>query len=239
MNLSSSAATQAPDRYRVFHDLPYADNGNALQKLDLYVPTEAESGPVPLIVWIHGGGWIEGDKRQLHLHGITERGYALASINYRLAKEAPYPAQLDDCMSAIRFLRSHAREYCINKDAIGVWGESAGAHLALLVAFTSAGSVDAVQGVCDWCAPTDLTRPIKYSLFPQAKHALRKDGHLYWLLDKQPYNKKLAHAASPIFHVTKDCPPVLIMHGEKTKEFPCTRARHWQANSNVPGSVIS
>ncbi|MBA4184663.1 MAG: alpha/beta hydrolase, partial [Acidobacteria bacterium] len=110
------------------------DDGNVAHKLDLYVPNGTTS-PVPLIVWIHGG-WQNGDKSlgpNSHPLRYARSGYAVASINYRLSGEAIFPAQIYDCKAAIRWLRANASQYNLDVTRFGVWGQSAGGHLASLV----------------------------------------------------------------------------------------------------------
>src|SRR5205823_8686811 len=100
--------------------------------LDLYRPPKAE-GPVPLVIWVHGGGWQNGDKSRTPALDLLARGYAVASINYRLSQHAPFPAQIHDCKAAVRFLRAHAAEYRLDPDRVGAWGMSAGGHLVALL----------------------------------------------------------------------------------------------------------
>ena len=141
-------------------------------KLDLFIPEKAE-GPMPLVVWIHGGGWRSGSKENCRALGLTEYGFAVASINYRLTDVAMFPAQIHDCKAAIRFLRANAKQHRIDPNRIGVWGSSAGAHLAALMGVTNGnkeveGNIGKytqtssdVQAVCDWCGPTDfMTMPV-------------------------------------------------------------------------------
>ena len=149
-------------------DLAYVTHGSRGQTLDLYAPKKATG--VPLIVWIHGGAFLFASKEgfpvePVPLHLMLE-GYAVASINYRLSPEAVFPAQLEDCKAAIRWLRAHADELGIDPTRIGVWGASAGGNLAALVGTT--GSVrdfdvgenldysSRVQAVCDFYGPTDF-----------------------------------------------------------------------------------
>jgi acetyl esterase/lipase len=149
-------------------DLAYVTHGGPSQTLDLYAAKKAKD--VPLIVWIHGGGFFFGSKEgfpvePVPLHLLLE-GYAVASINYRLSSEAVFPAQLEDCKAAIRWLRAHADEFGIDPNRIGVWGASAGGNLAALVG--TAGEVrdfevgenlgysSRVKAVCDFYGPTDF-----------------------------------------------------------------------------------
>jgi len=102
-------------------NITYAETASGPQLLDIYLPASAKA-PVPLIIWIHGGGWKNGSKENcLPVRmGFTERGYAVASINYRLTGEASFPAQIEDCKAAVRWLRTHAKEYGLDADHFGV-----------------------------------------------------------------------------------------------------------------------
>ncbi|MBC7771155.1 MAG: alpha/beta hydrolase, partial [Pyrinomonadaceae bacterium] len=126
--------------------------------------------PLPVIIWIHGGGWESGTKDASPAARLVSFGYAAVSISYRFSQIAPYPAQIHDCKAAIRWVRAHAKEYNFDPDRIGVWGASAGGHLAALLG-TSAGDQElegeigghldqssAVQAVCDWFGPTDMIK---------------------------------------------------------------------------------
>jgi acetyl esterase/lipase len=130
----ASPVPRVPQGVKTHRDLAYVVNGHERQKLDLFVPEKAD-GPLPLIIWIHGGGWQNGSKDGCPplRNGYTEHGYAVASINYRLSGHAVFPAQIEDCKAAIRWLRAHAEEYSLDPQRFGVWGSSAGGHLAALV----------------------------------------------------------------------------------------------------------
>ena len=152
-------------------DLEYAKIGDKRLLLDIYVPdTTADSDePLPLIVWIHGGAWRAGNKKNCPPLRFTDKGFVAASISYRLSQEAPFPAQIEDCKAAIRWLRANAVKYRIDPDRIGVWGSSAGGHLVALLG--TSGDVEQlesehqhqeqssrVQAVCDFFGPTDFLR---------------------------------------------------------------------------------
>jgi acetyl esterase/lipase len=119
---------------KAHRDLVYVEGGHERHKLDLYLPEKAE-GPLPLLIWVHGGGWQNGSKDGCPplRAGYIERGYAVASINYRLSGHAVFPAQIEDCKAAIRWLRAHAKEYNLDAKRFGVWGSSAGGHLVALI----------------------------------------------------------------------------------------------------------
>lgn len=209
---------------------PAADN----QILDLYVPTKPYP-LIPLVVFIHGGAWLQGDKSEGDDIGLllAQNGFAVASLNYRFTDKAQYPAQLEDCQRAIAYLRSKAPEYGFSPDHIGVWGVSAGGHLAALLGTLSGDSKDIgisgdsgslqsdlekasrVQAVCDWCGITNLA-----SVKEQAGSRTKidydtADGPIARLLGGLAAEKQeLAAAASPVNHVSKDDPPFLIVHGD-------------------------
>ena len=116
-----------PEGVRALRDIEYVPGGGKAQSLDLYLPTSDR--PTPLILWIHGGGFRAGDKRQCPATAFTRRGYATASLNYRLSGQAVFPAAIEDCKAAVRWLRAHAKEHNLDADHFGAWGSSAGGHL--------------------------------------------------------------------------------------------------------------
>jgi acetyl esterase/lipase len=152
--------------------LAYANLSSA-QKLDLYIPTTG-SGPFPVVIMVHGGGFMFGDKADgAGLTGVDlllAAGYAVASINYRLSGEATYPAQVFDAKAAVRFLRASATEYRLKPDRFGAWGASAGGNLVALLGSTcgvaelegaelgNADQSSCVQAVVDWFGPIDFLK---------------------------------------------------------------------------------
>ncbi len=163
---SSTFASVAP----TYTDLAYATVSSA-QKLDLYIPTTG-SGPFPVVIMVHGGGFMMGDKSDgAGLSGVDQllaAGYAVASINYRLSSEAKYPAQINDTKAAVRFLRANAATYNLNPEKFGAWGASAGGSLVALLGTTcgvaglegaelgNADQSSCVQAVVDWFGPIDF-----------------------------------------------------------------------------------
>ena len=118
----------------VLRDLEYVPGGHERQKLDLYLPREASvDRKRPLIVWVHGGAWLAGSKDRCPAVPFADQGYAVASINYRLSQHAIFPAQIEDCKAAIRWLRVNAGKYGYDPNRLGVWGASAGGHLGALL----------------------------------------------------------------------------------------------------------
>ena len=211
-------------------DIPYASLSKA-QRLDLYLPDQGP-GPFPVILSVHGGAWLAGDKRDGQktpmLAGL-KRGYAVVSINYRLSQEAQWPAQINDCKAAVRWIRANAAKYRIDPERIAVWGGSAGGHLSALLG-TSGGveSLEArslgnpdqssrVQAVVDWFGPTDLSRmdeQMKESgVKSQMDHFSPRSPEAL-LLGKIPNDAPdLAREADPGTYVSADDPPFLIQHG--------------------------
>jgi acetyl esterase/lipase len=212
-------------------DVEYAKVGDKRLLLDLFVPEKADA-PLPLIVWIHGGAWLGGDKAGGPAMPQIRRGYAVASINYRLSNEAIFPAQIYDCKAAIRWLRAHAKEYNIDPHRIGVWGSSAGGHLVALLGTSGdvkqiegdEGNLDQssrVQAVCDWFGPTDFLQMAAHML-PDAKmpHDTADSPESKLVGGPIQQNKEKVAKANPITYVSKDDPPFLIMHGDKDPLVP-------------------
>jgi len=204
--------------------------------LDLWLPGEAGSTihgvPYPVVIFIHGGAWAAGNKSMVQCSGIfTNNGYALASINYRLTSEAPYPAQIEDCKTAVSWLRGHAKIFKLDGNRIGVWGFSAGGHLAALLGTTCDTNAHAwespseissgVQAVCDWSGPTDLK-----TIAAQAGSHYVLAKAVDALLGGTPEEKPaLASEASPVNYVHKGCPPFLIVHGDKDTVVPLEQSK--------------
>jgi acetyl esterase/lipase len=219
---------KAPEGAKVYRDLQYVKGGHERQRLDLYVPEKAKS-PLPVIVWVHCGAWLAGSKDgggpALPFAG---NGYAVASINYRLSQHAKFPAQIEDCKAAIRWLRANAKTYNLDPDHFGVWGASAGGHLVALLGTSGDakelegddGPTDQssrVQAVVDWFGPTDFTKMGGSHDQPESPEARLLGGPVQ-------ENKDKAARANPITYITKDDPPFLIMHGDKDTTVPFSQS---------------
>ena len=218
-----------PEGTRILRDLAYVPDGHERQKLDLYLPEQNEdAAPLPLIVWVHGGAWLAGSKESCPSARFLRQGYAASSINYRLSQHAIFPAQIEDCKAAIRFLRANAEKYNIDPNHIGVWGASAGGHLVALLG--TAGDVkqfdkgpnlhvsSRVQAVCDFFGPTDFT---KMSSFESSMNHDAPDSPEAQLVGGPiQENQEACKRANPITYVSKDDPPFLICHGDKDMLVP-------------------
>jgi len=197
----------AVESARVVLDVPYVDNGHARQRLDLYIPKGAKE-PVPVVLWVHGGGWSAGSKTRTPAVALLPRGYAVVSVGYRLSQDAKFPAQIDDCQAALKWVRDHAKDYGLNASRVGVWGASAGGHLGALMGTT--GNPDDhtdVQAVVDWFGPAD---------FRTGYGSANQTNPIHQLLGASPtQDRAKASAASPTAQVSKDDAPFLIFHGAK------------------------
>jgi acetyl esterase/lipase len=184
--------------------------------LDVAVPEG--DGPFPCVVMFHGGAWSMGSRKDLSsvIEMIAARGFVTATASYRLAPKHQFPAQIQDARSAVRFLRAKAKDYKIDSERIGTCGFSAGGHLALLLGL--AGKVDGwdaganletsckVKCVIDFFGPADL------SLY--GKTPGLEDAYMVPVFGKQcKTDPEIYKKASPVTYVTKDAPPVLILHG--------------------------
>ena len=215
------AGAEEGQTYRLMKDISFASVGENELKLDLYLPVEKPPGR--LVVWIHGGGWSGGSKDWCNGIWLTDYGYAVASISYRLSGEAKFPAQIHDCKAAIRWLRANEDTFGYKAESIAVAGDSAGGHLALLLGTTAGhpdleGSVgdfsqqsSAVQVIIDFFGASDfLLRSVT-----QPSRANAPGSVVYNLLgggaDQLP---EVARLASPVYHVDADDPPLLIFHGD-------------------------
>jgi len=231
----------------VTRDVAYIKNGHERQKLDVYVPANAEV-KLPLIVWIHGGGWRNGDKRSCPALYLLDKGYIVASINYRLSQDAVFPAQIQDCKAAIRYLKSHADQFHIDPNKVGVWGSSAGGHLVALVG-TSGGVAkleypqsskseftSTVQAVCDYYGPTDFTKMNQQATIKgPIDHDSADSPESKLIGGAIQENIEKAKAASPITYVTKDDPPFLIVHGDHDPLVPVDQSKAFQKKLKETG----
>lgn len=208
-----------------FRDVEYANVDGVPLLLDLYLPA-TDNGPAPVIVWIHGGGWRAGTKAGGPAARQSLRGYAVASINYRLSDVATHPAQINDCKAAVRWLRAHADEYNLNPERIGAWGSSAGGHLAAFLGTSGdvaelEGDVGGnlqfssrVQAVVDWYGPAELLTMDEQALPCSALcHTCADSPESLMVGCTIASCPDRANEASPIHYVTSDEPPFLIHHG--------------------------
>ncbi|VGO16065.1 Lipase 2 [Pontiella desulfatans] len=209
---------QPPEGVTLHRDLEYAVEEGQSLKLDLYLPEKTDTPP-PLMVWIHGGGWKNGDKANVNgaILKLSSEGYAVASINYRLKDLSIHPKNIHDCKGAVRWLRAHAKEFGFDPEQVAVGGGSAGGHLSLLLGLSHgfAELEGTVGGNLDHCSAVkaiiDLYGPSDFSSFSKNSERFNK-AHEFRM-------EQLKHA-SPTTYLTKNDPPVLILHGDQDKTVP-------------------
>jgi acetyl esterase/lipase len=208
---------------RLYRDVDYCGSGDSAQKMDIYYPA-SQSAAMPLAVYIHGGGWVEGDKASgeadAYFQELLKRGYVVISLNYRFAPKYPFPAQIQDIKCAIRSIRSHASEYWIDPLRIGVFGSSAGGHLSALLGVTSTedgfdvgeylDQSSRANAVVDLFGPTDINQ---ISLGGA-------DSVIEQTFGKHSIPSEAYRLASPTSYVTRDDPPFLIIHGDMDRTVP-------------------
>lgn len=212
-------------------NIPYVANGAARQNFDLHLPGPKGAQPFPLIVWIHGGAWRMGSKDSDNVGYLVKHGYAIASIDYRFSNEAVFPAQIQDCNTALNFIVAHAAEYGVDPKRIVVAGGSAGGHLALLLGmarkdFGADPSIKPVA-ILDFFGPADFTKLLEDIKAIHSDQGLKEyEGAVPPLLgspvDQAPDKAK---AASPMTYVAADNPPVLIIHGGNDPLVPLDQSK--------------
>ena len=239
--------TPAPLSARSFRNIAY-DSLSGAQVLDLYLPEEGD-GPFPLLIYVHGGGWVEGWRTERSFgafRSLTKHGYAVATVDYRLAAEAPQPAAVIDVKTAVRWLRANAWDYALDPERFALAGISAGAHLALTAALTDgaegmedperpfAGQSAAVRAVVAWYGWLDLPalkdyavdwgRNTQYASYIRwALGLYMGDGTVY-----DSYEEDLRRAG-PVGWVSPDMPAVLLQHGTGDVTSPVEQSERFYA----------
>jgi acetyl esterase/lipase len=242
--ISATRVAESADRRRrragledvnVIRDIVYKHvNGRDL-RLDIYSP-KSITHPLPVVVWIFGNRWSRGTKdRPPPLYLISD-GYILVSIEYRLSGEAPFPAAIEDCKAAVRWIRASAATYHFDPDHIGAWGHSAGGHLAALLgtsggvpelegAGNNSGFSSRIQAVCDMSGPSDLLQFYEsVSNSNEGMAPIARSSIEQFLGGPVEQNKAKAIAASPTTYVSKDDAPFLIIHGENDMTIPVSQS---------------
>ena len=204
-------------------DVPYVTNGHPRQKLDVFVQA-SEVKNQPLIIYIHGGAFKTGSKNDGVPSDYLSRGYAVASIDYRLSGDAAWPAQIEDCKAAVRWLRANAARYGIDPGRFAAWGASAGGHLAAMLGTTGGEkefevgeNLDVssrVQAVVDYFGPTDFLQMDAHRLPNGQFHDPADSPESALIGGPLQQNKDKAVRANPITYVSGDDPPFLICHGD-------------------------
>ena len=233
----------------VIKDIPYSNRTSA-QKLDLDAPSCGD-GPFPVIVYIHGGGLMRGDKSR-HINPLLQGlryGYALACVNYRLAEEAVFPAMMYDVTTAIRFLKEHADTFMLDAKRIIVWGETHGAYLACLTGIYGktgeyndpvcpyAGQDAGVSGVIDYWAPSDLLLTYKENfLRREADPETPVIEEIIFGCTGEDLIKSIQKYPGPLDGICSNLPPFYILHGELDTEIPLFHSRAYYERLTAAGN---
>lgn len=210
-------------------DLTYCTTEEGIKlTMDLYRPKQ-DSGLLPVVLYVHGGGWTSGDKSDgvglLFKEELTRRGYLFASINYRLGPKYIFPAQIEDVKCAVRYLRAHAAKYRLNPERIGAIGGSAGGHLVALLGTSDAETgwdvgefadqSSRVQAVVDLFGPADL-----HAMFAEADRM-----YMMRIFDASSSDDPTLAEYSPVTYASPDDPPFLIMHGDQDEVVPLEQSQ--------------
>jgi acetyl esterase/lipase len=238
-------------------DVVYAEVDGRPLCLDLHRPVI--DGPVPVVVYFHGGGWMVGDRRDRvreRLVPVARQGIAVATVSYRFSDVATYPAQIHDAKAAVRWLRANGAARGLRTNAIGAWGASAGGYLALMLALTAGdpeleGRVgdhpqqrSDVQAACAFFPPTDflaMSRHVRDPDVPLPPFIVgplptpSMDARMLGL-DRVADDPRRAAAAAPLGRVHPGAPPVLLMHGDRDGLVPDSESRILHAALGAAGA---
>lgn len=233
-----SEAELLAEPIRFYLNLPYAGNDNSRQQLDIYVPERPSYVPMPVVIYLHGGLWQEGDKAEAPgrlLSLVTSGDYALVSVGYRLTDEAQWPAQLHDVKAAIRWVRARADDYGMDPQRIAVWGRDAGGQLALM-----SGMTNHAQDMAGHLGPynhirSDVAAVVNYSGMSDLNALLEQESSIDRAAGNAPEarlvggnlrdNSDIASAASAIHYIRSAAPPVFTAHGTEDDIVPYQQAR--------------
>jgi acetyl esterase/lipase len=234
----------------IHRDIRYAE-GSDFQTLDLYLPEgDAPDGGWPLAIFVHGGAWMMCDKRDIQLNAplkLLQHGFAVASINYRLSSEATFPAQIHDVKAAIRCLKAKAKEFALSSGRFGIWGASAGGHLAMLAGASAGVNIledltqgwaeqdCTVQAVVSWFGPTNFLMMDAY--FAEtgagtADHSAPDSPESKLLGGPITGQPAMVAAANPETWITADCPPFLFQHAPGDPIVPVQHSVHFAHRIN-------
>ena len=227
-----ATAQQPATSYNKVSDITYAVVDDRELGLDIYMPRGVDDPP--LLVWIHGGRWLYRTKEDINTLALVEEGFAIASIDFRLSVDEPFPAQIHDIKAAIRFLRANAETYGYEATRSGVHGRSSGGHLTSLVGVTNGvkelegelgDHLDVssdVQVAVSYFGASNLTTILDQS----TPFGVMLRGPALALLLGGPMEAtaELAELASPVFHVDAQDPPLLLLHGDQDPQMPINQA---------------
>lgn len=216
-------------------DIEYGEADGQPLELDILAPEHLGGTRVPAVVYVHGGGWAGGERSWTPNRILAESGFFTVSVSYRFSSQAIFPAQIHDVKAAIRWVRANADRYGVDPARVGIWGHSAGGHLAALAGVTSgmpemegtsghAGHDSSVQAVVPISAPLDFL--VDWYAVQRITNWEETAGVASQLFGGLPeHNRELARLASPLWHLDRISPPHLLIHGEMDDVVPVTQAR--------------
>jgi acetyl esterase/lipase len=229
-------AVPIPSGIRIERDLAFATVGAKELRLDLFLP-EKQEGKLPVVVWIFGGAFMQNGRLQQEggAAWLAIKGYAVAAIEHRLSSDAHFPAQIEDCKAAVRWLRANAAKYGLDPARFGAWGASSGGHLATMLGLTGgvkdlegeSGNLDQssrVSAVVDFFGPTDFLQMDKAALPGGLKHDPPNSPESLLIGGPIQDNREKAARANPITYITRESPPFLIVHGDRDPLVPCNQS---------------
>ena len=230
------ASTKVPEGVKVVRDLEYAQVKGVSLKLDLYRPSAMPSAPMPLVIWVHGGGWRNGSKTNCPAAWLATKGYAVASLDFRLLPEHPWPAQIEDPIAALRWLRQVSGKYGYDASRSAAMGGSSGGHVVALWGTLPLPAEDKVKAVVDLYGPTDLlTMPPNVLSEKRTRADLAKANGALLLGGVVMDQPEKARAVSALHQVSKDDASFLIMHGMDDPGVPVDQSERLHAALKAAG----
>ncbi len=228
--MALGAAPKLPEGVEISRDLEYAQVKGVSLKLDLYRPNARPAAPMPLVIWVHGGGWGKGTKAGCPVTWLAAKGYAVASLDFRLLPEHSWPAQIEDPIAALRWLRRESGKYGFDAERSAAIGGSSGGHVVALWGTLTLPPGDKVKAVIDWYGPTDLlTMPPNVLSEKRTRAELAKANGAVLLGGIVMDQPEKAKAVSALHQVTKDDVPFLIMHGTADTSVPLDQSERLHA----------
>lgn len=236
-----------PGGIKAYRDVAYQQlPGFIPQVVDIYVP--ASKGPHPLVLYIHGGGWIGGHTRHSGalanfpavLARLAAEGFTVASLEYRLSSEAKFPAQVQDAKAALRFLGDHAGQYKIDPKRVGIWGGSAGGHLTALTALSCHDTALDPKADKDICATAAVTwyGVFDFGALVASRPGGADDAAVRLLGCTEKCTPEQLAFASPVTYIDAKDPPFLLIHGEADNTVPVAQSHIAEARLKAAGVPV-